>query len=328
VATLAAIILAAGLVGSAASAGAVGFQQLAVADPNGGPIEVYLWYPSATPTSTLRLGPYEQTVAMDGPIAGTNLPLILISHGTGGSALTHYDTAIALAEAGYIAAAIEHTGDNWHDRSYSFTLRSLTERPRQLKLAIDYLLGHWADRDRIAADRIGAFGHSAGGFTALVAIGAAPDFALAVAFCKEHPEDWGCVRARAVAVGTPAAALPAPVWTHDPRIKAAVVAATALGRIFTPAGLAGAMVPVQLWQGENDEIAVKPLSFDMIKANLPSPPETHVVPLAGHFAFLAPCSPELAAAVPEVCKDPPGFDRGAFHRAFNAAVIDFLKKHL
>ncbi|HEX3536122.1 MAG TPA: septation protein IspZ [Stellaceae bacterium] len=323
-AILAALILATG----SGSAQAVGFQQLAVADPNGAPIEVYLWYPSNAAIATLRLGPYEQKVAMDGPIAGTNLPLILISHGTGGSALTHYDTAIALAEAGYIAAAIEHTGDNWHDRSYSFTLRGLTERPRQLKLAVDYLLGHWAARDHIAADRIGAFGHSAGGFTSLVAIGGTPDFALAAAFCKEHPEDWGCVRARAVAVGTAAAAPPVPVWTHDPRIKAAVVAATALGRIFTPAGLAGATVPVQLWQGEDDEIAVKPLSFDVIKANLPSPPEAHLVPLAGHFAFLAPCSKALAEAAPEVCRDPDGFDRVAFHRTFNAAVAAFFAKAL
>jgi intracellular septation protein len=99
VTVLAVVVLLAG----AHRADAVGFQQIAVPDPEGQPIAVDVWYPSGAPSALLRLGPYEQTVAMDGPIAGVNLPLILISHGTGGSALTHYDTAVALAEAGYIA---------------------------------------------------------------------------------------------------------------------------------------------------------------------------------------------------------------------------------
>lgn len=327
-ATAATILALAVLLAGADRADAVGFEQIAVPDPEGQPIAVDLWYPSDAPTAPLRLGPYEQTVAVDGPIAGSNLPLTLISHGTGGSALTHYDTAIALAEAGYITAAVEYTGDNWHDHSYSFTRRNFTERPRQLKLAIDYLLADWAGRDHIAAEKIGAFGHSVGGFTVLVAIGGTPDLALAATFCKEHPEDWSCVRARAVASGTPSETTSGPVWTHDSRIKAAVVAATALGRIFTPAGLGGATVPVQLWQGENDEIAVKQLSFDIIKANLPSPPETHLVPLAGHFAFLAPCSKALADAAPEVCRDSAGFDRAAFHHEFNAAIVAFFGKQL
>jgi predicted dienelactone hydrolase len=325
---LAAYIATGNVAAGADRADAVGFEQIAVPDPEGQPIAVDLWYPSDAPGAPLRLGPYEQTVAVNGPIAGSHLPLVVISHGTGGGALTHYDTAIALAEAGYVTAAVEHTGDNWHDRSYSFTLRSLTERPRQLKLAINYLLGDWAGRDHLAAEKIGAFGHSAGGFTALVAVGGTPDFSLAAPFCKEHPEDWGCVRARAVASGAPAETTSHPIWIHDQRIKAAVVAATALGRIFTPVGLAGATVPVQLWQGENDEIAVKRLSFDIIKANLPSPPETHLVPLAGHFAFLAPCSKALADAAPEVCRDSAGFDRAAFHHEFNAAVVAFFSKQL
>lgn len=101
--------------------------------------------------------------------------MIVISHGTGGAADTHYDTALALAEAGFIAAAVTHTGDNWRDHASSFTRRNFVERPRHLKLAIDYLLTAWSGRDHVAAERIGAFGHSAGGFTVLVGVGGEPD---------------------------------------------------------------------------------------------------------------------------------------------------------
>lgn len=327
-ATVATILAVFVLLAGMGRAGAVGFQQLQVPDPQGQAIALNVWYPSDAPADPHRLGPYERTVAKEGPITGSHLPLVVISHGTGGTALIHYDTATALAEAGFIAAAIEHTGDNRRDRRYSFTRRNFTERPRQLKLAIDYLLSDWAERDHIAAENIGALGHSAGGFTVLVAIGGVPDFALADAFCKEYPEDWGCVRARAVASGTPSETTSGPVWTHDPRIKAAVVAATALGHVFTRAGLAGVRAPVQLWQAEDDRIVASRSSLDIIKADLPSPPETHLVPHADHFGFLAPCSQALADMAPEVCRDPPGFDRAAFHRDFNAAIVAFFTRHL
>jgi predicted dienelactone hydrolase len=57
-------------------------------------------------------------------------------------------------------------------------------------------------------------------------------------------------------------------------------------------------------------------------------PEYHVVPKAGHFAFLAPCSQSMATLVPDICKDPPDFDRAAFHREFNATVVAFFKQKL
>lgn len=54
----------------------------------------------------------------------------------------------------------------------------------------------------------------------------------------------------------------------------------------------------------------------------------HVVPV-GHFAFLAPCTPEQAAAIPRICTDAPeGFDRAGFHTEFNAAVAKYLREQL
>jgi hypothetical protein len=49
-----------------------------------------------------------------------------------------------------------------------------------------------------------------------------------------------------------------------------------------------------------------------------------VVRNAGHFAFLAPCTPALASIAPEICRDPMGFDRTAFHLKFNPAVAAFF----
>ena len=62
--------------------------------------------------------------------------------------------------------------------------------------------------------------------------------------------------------------------------------------------------------------------------SLPGKPDIRTVP-AGHFAFLPPCSPQLATAVPRICTDvPAGFDRAAFHRDFNASIVRFFRDHL
>ena len=94
-----------------------GFEQVMVPDPDGAPLEVGIWYPSEAPAAPQRLGLFQQTVADGGAVAGRDLPLIVMSHGTGGSFEGHYDTALALAEAGFVVAAVTHTGDNYRDRS-------------------------------------------------------------------------------------------------------------------------------------------------------------------------------------------------------------------
>src|ERR1700709_858763 len=94
-----------------------GFERVTVLDPDGPPLEAGIWYTSETPTSSQPIGAYAQTVAAGGAIAGRGLPLIVMSHGSGGSFEGHYDTALALAEAGFVVAAVTHTGDNYRDHS-------------------------------------------------------------------------------------------------------------------------------------------------------------------------------------------------------------------
>jgi len=115
--------------------------------------------------------------------------------------------------------------------------------------------------------------------------------------------------------------------THDPRIKAAVIAAP-LTVFFTPDSFGAIGIPVQLWASELGGDGVLPHSADIVDRTLPSKHEYHVVANAGHFAFLAPCPPALAKEVPQICVDASGFDRVAFHKQFNADVLAFLRTHL
>ena len=96
---------------------AVGFQQVTIPDRDGKSMQAGIWYPSNTRPAAHPLGMFAQDVALDAPIAGQGLPLILISHGTGGSLSSHIDTANALARAGFVVLAVTHIGDNNQDHA-------------------------------------------------------------------------------------------------------------------------------------------------------------------------------------------------------------------
>jgi predicted dienelactone hydrolase len=300
-----------------------GFEQIMVPDPAGAPLEVGVWYPSNAPAAPQPLGLFEQTVANRGAVAGRALPLIAMSHGTGGSFEGHYDTALALAEAGFVVAAVTHTGDNYRDQTQ---VGRLENRPRQIKVLIDYMLASWQHHDVIDPSRVGMFGFSAGGFTTLVAIGGTPDMSTVAPYCAAHPDEWSCRMLREHKVNLSAnRSMASPNWVHDPRIVAAVIASPAVGYAFSAEALSAVTVPIQLWRGDSDEILPQPNYAQAVYDRLPVKPEYHIVPNAGHFAFLAPCSPALAARVPDICHDPEGFDRAAFHHEFNPAVVAFFK---
>ncbi|TDM82637.1 hypothetical protein, partial [Lactobacillus crispatus] len=94
------------------------------------------------------------------------------------------------------------------------------------------------------------------------------------------------------------------------------------------AGLANVHIPVQLWRGAEDRHQPDPWYEEPVRLALPQPPDYHVVPGAGHYDFLPPCGPHVAAAVPQICADPPDFDRAAFHARFNADVTRFFEANL
>jgi predicted dienelactone hydrolase len=304
-------------------AAAVGFQWATAPDPGDAPLQVAIWYPSADTAANTDIGPFEMQVTMNGAVSGESHPLIVMSHGTGGMALNSYDTAIALAQAGFVVAAVTHTGDNYRDQSTAFTRRNFADRPRHVSRVIDYMLGGWSGRGSIDPGRIGVFGHSAGGATALILAGGVADMDREVVFCRGDTEDWGCRQARQRGLVPTAASVP--VTGLEARIKAIVLAAPAVPVVFQPAGLAAVKVPVQLWVGAQDDVV---RDAALIRTLLPVAPDYHLIANGGHFAFLSPCSEILERAAPEICKDPAGFDRAAFLATFQQAVIAFYQQQL
>jgi predicted dienelactone hydrolase len=227
-----------------------------------------------------------------------------------------------------VVIAITHVGDNSQDRSYAGSRLDLIDRPRQIKVALDWALSSWPGRLNVNPNRIGIFGYSLGAFTSLVLLGGTPELARMIQLCESNPGAPECAFIKKAHGDLLSADAEEPVWVHDARIKAAVIAAPAAGYLFGPGDLREVSVPVQLWRAENDSQAPDAWNGAIIRDNLRVRPDSHAVPEADHFAFLSPCGEALAAAAPQICVDAPGFDRAAFHRAFNQAVVDFFSTRL
>jgi predicted dienelactone hydrolase len=296
----------------------VGFQRLNITDPGHPSIVAGVWYPTRAKPGFMLLGTGGQRVARDGPVDGNALPLVVFSHGTAGSGASHADTAIALAENGFIVIAPTHPDDTF--QAASDIEGWLRNRTRHTQKTIDAALTTWKDHQHVDPRRIGIFGFSAGATTALIDIGGKPDLSRIWTECRSRPE-FICktTSPRNYKDHSPTD------WKSDARIRAAVVAAPGLGFTFMPADLSRVSVPVQLWAGTADETVPLATNAGYLARLLGQQAEMHTVPGAVHFSFLMPCG---LLGPGELCKDPQGFDRSAFHRQFNSDVVKFFSSKL
>lgn len=297
---------------------AAGFQFIEI--PGNGSLQTLkgaVWYPCNQLPRKERLGPSVLFVAKDCPVTGDKLSLVVISHGRGGSFLDHSDTAEALANAGFVVAAINHPGDNAMDKTRTDDFSVFVERPVDIKRLIDFMLGSWTAAARIDASEIGIFGFSRGGYTGLVAAGANPYFVKSLPLC-DGVDTPLCDQVRKGEL---------PELDHDPRIKAVVIA-DPVSVFFTKDSFSNVKIPMQLWRSEFGGGGVTPESVSNIIGDIPTIPDVHFVPNSQHFSFMAPCSAELMQSAPEICNDGQDFDRTSFHQKFNAEVTTFFHKHL
>ncbi|MBY3753249.1 alpha/beta hydrolase family protein [Azospirillum formosense] len=298
----------------------VGMRALSFTDPaDGGTARVVVWYPADMPETPVRRGPFTFQVAEGAPVAEGRHPLVMLSHGSGGSAYGHADTAMALARRGYVVAAVHHRGNAFDDDRDAGTERMWRNRPAQLSAALDHVLADPDLAGRLDGDRIGAFGFSAGGYTVLVAAGGVAELGRIADHCRTPPAGerfchLGNEETRARIEG------------RDTRIRAAVLAAP-VGVTFSKDGLAGVAIPIRLYRAERDE-QIASSQVEGLRDRLPAPPEHEVVRDAGHFAFLMPVPAAFAAEVGPPAWDPPGFDRAAFHERLNTEIADFFDRAL
>lgn len=311
-----------------------------------------LWYPVDAGADDKRardIGPEGHPVfrghpaAVDAPVsaAAPKYPLILLSHGTGGSAASLDWLAASLAAEGYIVAGVNHPGNNALEplTPEGFTL--WWERATDVSEVLNAMLTDPAFGPRIDATRIGAAGFSLGGYTVLELAGARTDRAAFEQFCRSPAADAVCRPAEISRLGkdatNPAEMLTSPADRasiaraaasyRDKRIKAVFAIAPALGEAFDSKSLAGIEVPVSLVAGTAD-VTVPPDTNIQRIARLMRIASVAMVQGASHNTFLDTCVPETLDKLAVLCKDGPGVDRDTIHKQTAQRALRFFDEAL
>ncbi|MEV8099183.1 hypothetical protein [Kitasatospora sp. NPDC085879] len=240
-------------------------------------------------------------------------PVVLVSHGTGGSGSGMGWLAGPLAAAGFRAVAVDHHGNDFVDGYEPEGFLCPWDRPRDLAFALDALA---AERE---LGPIGAAGFSAGGYTAAALAGARLDTGVLHALLTgvvplpEIPEFPGVLdafRAKAPEGMPPAAVAAAGADLGDPRVRAVFQVAPGLGPMVTAESLAAVRVPVEIRWGGAD--SVTPYESDT-RPYLEGIPTAAGRPLGAdvvHADFIGPDpAPRAARARAEAAADAVAFFR-------------------
>ena len=231
-----------------------------------GPVTVY--YPTAGAGQRVQRGPFAVQLDPQGTPLRGNGRLVVISHGSGGSPWTYTDLARTLVDDGFVVALPRHRGDNHADPS-SPGPDSWRQRPAEVSRAIDAVARDPRFAPLLTLDKVGMYGMSAGGHTALTLAGGRWSPAQLARHCEAHiAEDFHtCVGLstrltggmldgvkKTVALAVIRQKFSDSIWqVHtDPRIRA-VVAGVPLAADFDMDSLTTPAVPLGLVTAQQDK---------------------------------------------------------------------------
>jgi predicted dienelactone hydrolase len=332
---LAVLLLFAG----AAAQAATGLTEIAGID---GDNPVTVFYPTSVAQQPLKRGPFAVNAAFNGTPQRGNGRLVVVSHGSGGSAWTYSDLAKTLVEAGFVVAMPLHRGDNYGDNS-EIGPPSWRRRPAEVSRAIDAVARDPRFAPLVQVDKVGMYGMSAGGHTALSLAGGrwspaglkrhceaniAADFPACVGLSTRLRGDFFDgfkIWTSLIVIGQKFSDT-AWVSYNDPRVQA-VVAGVPYAADFDMASLAKPRVPLGIVNMGGDKWLAPRFHGEAVLKACVSCTAVANLPNGGHGALLSPLPPKLPEAAAELLNDPPGFDRSVLPEV-DRKIAAFFLKHL
>lgn len=294
------------------------------------PLATTIWYQASADSveSEWRIGVFHfGRNALNARFSDTRKrPLIILSHGTGGSAAQLSWLAESLVEAGYLVAGINHHGNTAAESTswpHGFALPG--ERARDISALIDQLLDDEEIAPLIDAERIGVAGFSIGGYSALASAGTHFKVADRQLRCESQSSNPVCrlppeaefteediqILASSDALFKQALVRDeSPV--SDPRIRAVYAIAPAFLSLMTEDDFALLDTPTRIVLAQNDEQILLSETLDALRLGAPDV-TTITIPNAGHYAFLATCTFRGKIFLSALCRDSSKIDRQHLH---------------
>jgi predicted dienelactone hydrolase len=318
-------------------------------DTRARPLSTVIWYPAVAGSresdwtvSIFNAGTNARDAAMTA--APAKLPLVLLSHGTGGAAPTLGWLAETLAANGYIVAGVNHHGNTGAEPSYRLEgFMAWWDRPQDISAVLDKLLADPRFGPRIDTSRIGMAGFSLGGYTTLATVGVRLSQKQWQDFCAEAPPDNPNCRLPPEIAGKYSMDDVNRLLTQDgrmkkelqrmgdsfrdPRIKAAYAIAPVLGPAYMKDSVAQIKVPLRIVVGTADDQAIPEATARPVAALVPKA-ELQLLPGVTHYTFLSTCTLVGKTVARQICSDPEGVDRAAVHRQTGADTLAFFDRTL
>ncbi|WP_370677034.1 alpha/beta hydrolase family protein [Pleomorphomonas sp. PLEO] len=325
-------------ISAAHAADAIGFKETTLPDTSGDrPLHVSIWYPTADTGPVAEVGAnrvfHGIPAITDAKPAGEAHPLVVLSHGYGGSWRNLNWLAGELVHQGYVVAAPDHPGTTTFDKSPA-QADKLWERPHDLSRVIDAVTADPVLAGAITPNRIAAIGHSLGGWTVAALGGARFSPSQFLNDCKAQLNPRTCGLAGELGID-PTNANQLDADMSDARVGAIVSLDLGLARGFTSESLAAFRVPALIF-GAGVDIGDLPAKLESgyLAANLPKATTTYVeIADAMHFSFMQLCKPGAAELIEQdtpgdgiVCKDGGARGRETIHRQVADMIIAFLAK--
>ena len=291
------------------------------------PIPAAIWYPADKNAieAPFVIGPpglpflLRGWVARDAPpaSAATALPLILLSHGTGGSRSDLYWLAERLVQDGYVVAAVTHHGNSI--QSDDLTAQGFFlfwERALEMTALLDRVLKDDVFGPLIDRTRIGAAGFSLGGNTMTLLAGGRLDIEAYYEYCQgpeadaadcEPPPESPFTVSDLETLIENNARIRASIesandnWREE-RIRAVYAIAPAVLSALSRNGAAEIEIPLRIAVGDEDTMAPLATNAQPV-AELAPQAELWVLSGVDHYTFLGPCGWAGKLVLGEICAE-------------------------
>ncbi len=307
------------------------------------PLASTIWYPAPAdaPGVTLAVPPDNPGMVLGDLAVGADvhaprpLPVVLLSHGTGGSAVSLGWLAGHLASHGFAVIGVDHHGNTASEPYRAEGFLAWWERARHLSVALDQLSTQGPLAGRLDLDRVTAAGFSLGGYAVMALAGAVTDMRLFQAWMEQQPgpvapPEFPDLTDRLPGLLDTDGPFRRSWERHgdsygDPRVRRVLSLAPAPTiRGFTLESLKAIKLPVSIAVGEADTETPLDNCAGWPHDQIPHGTLRVLRPGYGHYQFVGLGTALAQAMEPTVFADPPGVDRRVMQAEVCELAADFL----
>lgn len=255
--------------------------------------------------------------------------VILLSHGSMGSATDYKWLSNALVANGYVVVGVSHFGESWiygQDTIDHTSVLRYWQRPQDLSFVLDALSEQELFQLPLSWDDLVIVGHSAGGQTAAALAGARYDISAMVEYCTSDlaTADRSCAYgSRAPLTAEPFVEAYGGDYS-DKRVGAIVLLDPAMGPAVTQESLENIAAKTLVVGALDNDFLPYNKYAGRYAQHIKDSAIIKLIDGEGHFIFLDPCSHDYDAMGVSLCNDREGVDRAAVQRKLSKTILNFV----